>query len=1759
MSKFTSQVAAIIRRKFEDASAGTMGRARLGRVGIPEANVAKFCHDISASLGVYEIMVTIGGSSAPTKAYAFDTAKGEQVIFGIASPRIKEMGRNAPPAMISEGFAATLRDARSNRSSPIYDSKLMFFVEREIDTLRTSLDLTAPDEVLSGHNIFSTIAEDAQSEKAQVFIKSAASFLGEVASRGGPEGHVRVLDALTDIASEPNPNIGARLPEIMEGMNDSDLDNFLETKRTPKTIRERLENNRRAADIVREARDASTDATLILEDHVRPETIDRWSKIPPEKADFRKWLADKKPKGRSQTKWDRFRFRKGMPTMQDEKLRIIEIIVQVASGYKITSQYASLPPGPTKIRLFRNGKLEHSGDPDGTIVASQGTELTFNVPSASDCWQFFQVDIMAGKPTARGKAHSTIRTAVPPSGTPRFLIPHFSIDATNEGCFEIDLAREALILPDGSQTLAEGDFSLAIEPNVQTPLPARITSGSDEVAQWRFSAEDQIFSVPLRCIATESLEPTRTAPFRSALHLILAGEGAVSFWEYDDQMQQLWARNENLNRGIPAQAKGLLAKERQIVDDHIICPTLTAGGLLERHDPPWDLEDHPFVQGVVSRYKGLLDWLREHHTLPSLVGDSQEYWAMVEDLVNWIQTALDADVLDSEKLGAWLYRVGAVVDDTTATLRWTTPLWPPHMAHALAMRRACTQGSVPKQRLASITAEGLVPCALQSAVSAPSKRVVPRREALASWLRWVPVSEFVDDDISSIKTIVHKRLSQFMAAFPQLVGYHPDAAITIRFVGVAPTQQVVEGLEAFLEETHAKALADDSKLPVLQIRAEFYMEDPSKSTVLDSRMGPDAEARQLIEGRDLLQASLTYAKRSVRKLAQERDSPRRYAHITFIAQGFNRQPGTATHMEYRASARISGTSPAAPTRLTDLASGKNDAIVFGSHDLLNDTPDPAARFAASWNELQGSLAEALPHASRNRGIVPLVHTPPKARFALDWIYPDSLWVVHLEPGVSLIPLTRELQQRANSGDNQVLIHFTDQLNPSTLGFDEVTLTYRASTFRQCLDSLCEEINIPHDPKLLKILNTVNPRWTLRLVASRGTMHNRLDVLACTLSGTYALSQARKIQPEYTWLIAGWEDFVRNTGATGLAISDGLLGKGRGTDDAVLFGLRKGDPARIRILLVESKYRSANWREGIEQVRATAKVLDALQESGDELVKRITLAELGRYIFRVAERMYVHDLLEFEQLAVIDDAQDHLLEGAFRLTMPSDEALPEKGFVIQVDPDAFEGRKLKQTDGIVAVSIPWAGIASMSEQLSLEHLVEVDNDVEENSAQPIESKPHITRTAETVIAEKMVARPESSSAATSDVQSPPKREPSIPEIVSDNQVNDEPAASRGWSQAVLNRLQSAPYRPPNVDLDKFLRIDDVLHGLKIEVEPPEEADIVVGPQAVLVHLRLSRGAKVANIERILRTLKVNLGISQDPSISTNERAGYVTLFLPLEDRVPIPLLSFVAAEDLESRILPVPAGLRGDNGMKWLDLLQTNHLLVAGSTGSGKTVYLQGLVMSAALALPPDRLEISIIDPKMLDFVGLADLPHLNGNPIVYQSEEAFSFLEDIVDEIQERQRTLVAAKCKNIAAYHKRFPESSMPYRLVVVDEYNQLRLSMPKGRERDLENVICRIAQIGRAFGVYLVVATQRPSADVVSGDIKANFPTRVSFRLPTHTDSQVILDAKGAEMLMPHGDGIVAGHGGLVRFQALYVDDEDIERFVDGVKTVWTSMARQ
>jgi S-DNA-T family DNA segregation ATPase FtsK/SpoIIIE len=262
----------------------------------------------------------------------------------------------------------------------------------------------------------------------------------------------------------------------------------------------------------------------------------------------------------------------------------------------------------------------------------------------------------------------------------------------------------------------------------------------------------------------------------------------------------------------------------------------------------------------------------------------------------------------------------------------------------------------------------------------------------------------------------------------------------------------------------------------------------------------------------------------------------------------------------------------------------------------------------------------------------------------------------------------------------------------------------------------------------------------------------------------------------------------------------------------------------------------------------------------------------------------------------------------------------------------------------------------------------------------------------------------------------------------------------------------------------------------------------------------------------------------------------------------------SAEFVESKgRLPLALGKDIIGNPYAADLTAMPHLLIAGATGSGKSGGINGMICSILYKVSPAEVRFLMIDPKRLELGVYEEIPHLIA-PVVTDAREAAARLRWIVGKMEERYKLLAARHARNIESYNKEVePAERLPYLIVVVDELADLMMASAG----EVQNSLVRLAQIARAVGIHLIVATQRPSVDVVTGLIKANFPARIAFQVASKVDSRTILDANGAEQLLGRGDMIFLPPGGSrhVRIHGSWVAEDEVKAICDFLRTQGTA----
>jgi S-DNA-T family DNA segregation ATPase FtsK/SpoIIIE len=326
----------------------------------------------------------------------------------------------------------------------------------------------------------------------------------------------------------------------------------------------------------------------------------------------------------------------------------------------------------------------------------------------------------------------------------------------------------------------------------------------------------------------------------------------------------------------------------------------------------------------------------------------------------------------------------------------------------------------------------------------------------------------------------------------------------------------------------------------------------------------------------------------------------------------------------------------------------------------------------------------------------------------------------------------------------------------------------------------------------------------------------------------------------------------------------------------------------------------------------------------------------------------------------------------------------------------------------------------------------------------------------------------------------------------------------------------------------------------------------GPVVTMYEFEPAAGVKINRIVSLSDDLALAL---RAPSIRVYPIAGKATIGIevPNNERATVSLKEIISSDVFRrsSSLLTLALGKDIFGNPVVTDLAKMPHLLVAGATGSGKSVSINAMIMSLLYKATPAEVKMLMVDPKLLELSAYSDIPHLM-SPVITSPKEASNALKKVVFEMERRYRLLAEKGTRNIENYNRQVSESErLPYIVVFIDELADLMFTAPG----DVENAIARLAQMARASGIHLILATQRPSVDVITGLIKANFPARISFQVTSKIDSRTILDAQGAEQLLGMGDMLFMVPGvKIMRIHGAYVSDTEVKSVTEFVKSQGT-----
>ena len=399
---------------------------------------------------------------------------------------------------------------------------------------------------------------------------------------------------------------------------------------------------------------------------------------------------------------------------------------------------------------------------------------------------------------------------------------------------------------------------------------------------------------------------------------------------------------------------------------------------------------------------------------------------------------------------------------------------------------------------------------------------------------------------------------------------------------------------------------------------------------------------------------------------------------------------------------------------------------------------------------------------------------------------------------------------------------------------------------------------------------------------------------------------------------------------------------------------------------------------------------------------------------------------------------------------------------------------------------------------------------------------------------------------------------VPSIISTTEDTAQVAVSKDGQ---IHRSYDRPYHFPSLDIlakgkgsqnngeevaQNAMMLEHVLSDFGITAKV---VNATQGPTVTRYEIEPAPGVKVSRIVNLTDDIALNLAAQHIRMEAPIPGKSAIGIEVPNKTTEAVHLRDVLDCSDFKDARGGIPVGLGKDIAGKPVitDLAKMPHLLVAGTTGSGKSVCVNTLISSILFSRKPEEVKLLLIDPKMVELSIYNGIPHLMA-PVVTDMKKAAAVLRWAVREMEARYKAFAASGKRDIKSYNEAHPKAAMPLIVLIIDELADLMMTAPD----DIEESISRLAQMARAAGIHMVLATQRPSVNVITGSIKANVPSRISFAVGSQIDSRTILDMVGAEKLLGKGDMLFApiGANKPIRVQGAFISDDEVEKLVEFVK---------
>jgi len=1120
-------------------------------------------------------------------------------------------------------------------------------------------------------------------------------------------------------------------------------------------------------------------------------------------------------------------------------------------------------------------------------------------------------------------------------------------------------------------------------------------------------------------------------------------------------------------------------------------------------------ESYPQLFNV---YQALYSYYSATNTLPTLAGWGPRYLSLINDVSRQYNEALNSlnynEPLSTEE--KQLVKIGLA---TFEGEEYITPFHPLSLAYYANLVEEILKDKVQDSyaTLPPVTIERLNPQGLIPFVYHPQHEFsyVQIGEGNCSWLKIVPRQ---NSNHSFVRKLVKDKVKAFKNIFSSLFSVGNKATLLINSVDNNNNYEIFMGLiDLFIlykdksPHIHVNLYDDEHHISEFDLFSELPSFEELKERYGLNKGKAKDNADLLV---DLLRTRLTYSKFKNNEVTEQV-----YAHITFFKNKHEvkRKDVNPDHELSAVSCGglISGEAVANKKGTYFTGFGLRNIDVNGKTHL---------EIAQKYNRLLKPAFDEGEDYDANKASAIMVSSG--FRELLERSYDSSIWTCVIDPKVTL--------DFFKDSKNMVLIHYSENYTNSS-NYDAITVTKNTDMYRRVLEQ--------DNGGSIEEFNAFNGEWLLEMVTDNANERKaKLGIL-----GAYKYVNCLLINSDIVWVPLSIAEMLRVAGNLGLKMSESDFSgysqnrkKGCISDDILFVGF-KDDQLILMPVEVKTGKRQTHSK-GVEQAEELKRYFEDIL--GQQSLAGVLYRGLFiRQILMQIDKYKLYDLYEADYFDSVVERREWWLAGSYQLAQMTE--YPQGLLVVNVEDKDFKTAQFTPINNILKIELCSANLPNLItsplkgllDAASSETLFHIDASYILNGETLIE--PVVTEVVldETDLSDNEIDKDIST---VLDEATTPNAEV-IADVSSADLVKEISPDSYATATSERKHMSDAEL---NAIYDNVV---SCFSNHNIYVTKPEDQDAFVeGPASILLRVKPNRGTDPKRLPEKSQALKLDLSLEQEQNLGFAIDKGCVTIDMPKNKSQRY----FVNQHDIwdnwsrPSNALEVPLGEDRFGDVITINFSSSNcpHLLIGGTTGSGKSEALNTILYGMVEHYSPDELKLLLVDPKGTELDIFSKYPHLKGD-IGWDDTDALELLTMAVEEMQDRYLKLKAAKVKSLADYNAQASdENKLPWWVIVLDEYADL--TSDKDMKKQIEADLKRLAQKARAAGIHLIIATQKPSGDVISTNLRSNLPAQLALRVKNSTESRVILDDAGAEVLNGMGDAFLKAEGKLVRIQCARVN---------------------